>query len=50
MPDRIQITIVGLGLIGTSFGLALKRHKRNDLFILGHDKEPTAVAAALAEM
>ncbi|MCS7039087.1 MAG: prephenate dehydrogenase/arogenate dehydrogenase family protein [Anaerolineae bacterium] len=46
MPDRIQITIVGLGLIGTSFGLALKRHKRTDLFIVGHDKEPQAMAAA----
>lgn len=46
MPDRIQITIVGLGLIGTSFGLALKRHKRSDLFIVGHDKEPQAMAAA----
>lgn len=46
MPDRIQITIVGLGLIGASFGLALKRHKRTDLFIVGHDKEPQAMAAA----
>jgi len=46
MSNRIQITIVGLGLIGTSFGLALKRHKRSDLFIVGHDKEPMAVASA----
>ncbi len=46
MSNRIQITIVGLGLIGTSFGLALKRHKRSDLLIIGHDKEPAAMAAA----
>ncbi len=46
MPTSIQITIVGLGLIGTSFGLALKRQKRSDLLITGHDKADAAVQAA----
>lgn len=46
MTNQIQITIVGLGLIGTSFGLALKRQKRADLIIVGHDKADAAVQAA----
>ena len=35
----VQITIVGLGQIGASFGLALKR-RQNDLYRVGHDKSP----------
>lgn len=46
MSTLIQITIVGLGLIGTSFGLALKRQKRDDLRIVGHDKTEAALKAA----
>lgn len=36
--DTVQITIVGLGLIGTSLGLALQQVKTNFL-IVGHDRE-----------
>ncbi|GAB4547969.1 MAG: prephenate dehydrogenase/arogenate dehydrogenase family protein [Anaerolineae bacterium] len=39
MAERIQITIVGLGSIGTSLGLAL-RQAGESLFIVGHDKDP----------
>lgn len=46
MANPIQITIVGLGLIGTSFGLAIKRQQRDDLRIVGHDKSAAAVKAA----
>ena len=40
-----QITIVGLGLIGTSLGLALKREERN-FVIVGHDKDGGAIERA----
>jgi prephenate dehydrogenase len=46
MSTPIQITIVGLGLIGTSFGLAVKRQKRDDLRLIGHDKADAAVKSA----
>lgn len=36
-----KISIIGLGLIGTSIGLALRSAKLKDLEIVGHDKEPT---------
>ena len=36
-----KIAIVGLGLIGGSLGLALKRAKLEGVEIFGHDKEPT---------
>ena len=35
---KVQITIIGLGQIGASMGLALKGHNL-DLHIVGHDKE-----------
>ena len=43
-----NITIIGMGLIGTSIGLALKRSssKAQKLRILGHDSEPTATRKA----
>lgn len=41
-----KISIIGLGLIGTSIGLALKSMKSKDLEIVGHDKEPTVGRAA----
>jgi prephenate dehydrogenase len=41
----VQITIIGLGQIGASVGLALKSHSDN-LYIVGHDKEPDAAKAA----
>ncbi|RME80414.1 MAG: prephenate dehydrogenase/arogenate dehydrogenase family protein [Caldilineae bacterium] len=40
-----QITIIGLGLIGTSLGLALKREE-HDYIIVGHDKDSKAVQRA----
>lgn len=45
MPPKAQITIVGLGLIGTSLGLALKRTGGN-FDIVGHDREPETAARA----
>lgn len=43
MPS--QITIIGLGLIGISAGLALKAQKK-ELIIVGHDRENDAVTRA----
>lgn len=40
-----RITIVGLGLIGTSLGLALRQVK-GELEVVGHDRDPNAAAAA----
>jgi prephenate dehydrogenase len=37
----VQITIVGLGQIGSSIGLALKAHHVN-VHLVGHDKDPQA--------
>jgi prephenate dehydrogenase len=37
----VQLTIVGLGQIGSSIGLALKAHHVN-LRLVGHDKDPQA--------
>lgn len=37
----VQITIVGLGQIGSSIGLALKAHEVN-VRLVGHDKDPQA--------
>jgi prephenate dehydrogenase len=42
MP-KPRITIVGLGLIGSSIGLALSREQR-DFEIVGHDKSNSALA------
>ncbi len=36
---RPTITIVGLGLVGTSIGLALRREKKDEFDIIGHDKD-----------
>ncbi|MEE9285452.1 MAG: prephenate dehydrogenase/arogenate dehydrogenase family protein [Dehalococcoidia bacterium] len=41
-----KITILGLGLIGTSIGLALKRSKQSGLRVTGHDREPTSSRSA----
>jgi prephenate dehydrogenase len=38
MAEKLQITIVGLGLIGTSAGLALRRYA-DKVSIVGHDKD-----------
>jgi prephenate dehydrogenase len=45
VTDRVQITIVGLGSIGTSLGLAL-RQAEESLFIVGHDKDPGQAGTA----
>jgi prephenate dehydrogenase len=41
----VQITIVGLGQIGSSIGLALKAHDVN-VYRVGHDKDPQAAKEA----
>ncbi len=46
MTTQPQITIVGLGLIGTSFGLALKRQKDVSFVITGNDRSDPAVQRA----
>ncbi|HEY53653.1 MAG TPA: prephenate dehydrogenase/arogenate dehydrogenase family protein [Caldilineae bacterium] len=43
--SQSQITIIGLGLIGTSLGLALQRNE-NDFLIVGHDKDRSATSQA----
>jgi len=45
MPADLQITIVGLGHIGGSLGLALRR-SGVPLQVIGHDKEPNVAAEA----
>ncbi|MCC7354621.1 MAG: prephenate dehydrogenase [Anaerolineae bacterium] len=40
-----RITIVGLGLVGTSFGLALRRMK-GEFELVGHDRDPGAANLA----
>ena len=42
----VQITIIGLGQIGASMGLALAKHK-NIVSVVGHDKEFAVERAAL---
>jgi prephenate dehydrogenase len=41
----VQITIIGMGQVGTSIGLALAKHSEL-VFRVGHDKEITAANAA----
>ena len=36
--SKLNICIIGLGLIGASLGLAIKKHLQNDVYILGIDK------------
>ena len=43
---KSRVTIIGLGLIGGSLGLALKKGKL-DIEIVGHDKDPGAAGRAL---
>ena len=42
----VQITIIGLGQIGASIGLALKA-RNFDVRFVGHDKDPEAAKAAI---
>ncbi|GBD11190.1 Prephenate dehydrogenase [bacterium HR23] len=41
-----RIAIIGLGLIGTSLGLALKQAKLPNVEIVGHDKDPGTASKA----
>ena len=45
MAEKLQITIVGLGLIGCSAGLALRRYA-DKVSIVGHDKDSKLAAKA----
>ena len=45
MPDKLQVSIIGLGLIGASAGLALRRHT-DRVTVVGHDPNPTAAGTA----
>ena len=47
MTSRVNITIIGLGRVGISMGLALKRAEGVELVITGHDKEPKRTRLAL---
>ncbi len=43
--EKIQLTIVGLGVVGASAGLALRRHAER-VAVTGHDKDPAAANQA----
>lgn len=45
MSDKVRITIVGMGAIGTSIGMALKKAKP-EVEITGHDKEHATAGRA----
>ncbi len=45
MAEKLQVTIVGLGLIGTSAGLALRQYGERVL-VVGHDKDAKLAAQA----
>jgi prephenate dehydrogenase len=45
MAEKLQITIVGLGLVGSSAGLALRRYA-DKVSIVGHDKDSKLAAKA----
>lgn len=45
MPDKLHVAIVGLGLIGTSAGLALRRYQ-DKVTVVGHDPEVARAAKA----
>jgi len=47
MTERVNITIIGLGRIGVSMGLALKQAENVEIVITGHDKEPNRTQQAL---
>ncbi len=47
MPEKLQITIIGLGLIGTSAGLALRRYA-DKITVVGHDRDQSLAGRAKA--
>lgn len=42
-----QVAIIGLGLIGGSLGLALKRARRDEIEVIGYARRPEAASEAL---
>lgn len=45
MPDKLHVAIVGLGLIGTSAGLALHKYQEK-VTVVGHDASPELASKA----
>lgn len=45
MSDKLQVAIVGLGLVGTSAGLALHKFQER-VTVIGHDRRPELASAA----
>ena len=45
MAEKLQITIIGLGMIGASAGLALRRYQEKVL-VVGHDPDPARAGKA----
>lgn len=45
MPDKIQVSIVGLGALGASAGLALRRLEER-VTVVGHDRTPDVAGGA----
>ncbi|MGE5602220.1 MAG: prephenate dehydrogenase [Nitrososphaerales archaeon] len=45
MPDKLNVAIVGLGLIGASAGLALRNYQ-DKVSVIGHDANPDLAAKA----
>lgn len=45
MADKIQVTIIGLDLLGASAGMALRRHAER-VVVVGHDRDPDLAANA----
>lgn len=47
MSSKLRITIIGVGLIGGSLGLALRRSAPGEFEITGVDSDPASLAAAV---
>jgi prephenate dehydrogenase len=45
MSEKLQVAIVGLGLIGASAGLALRRYQ-DRVTVIGHDRDPEVAGRA----
>jgi prephenate dehydrogenase len=45
MGEKLQVAIVGLGLIGASAGLALRRYQ-DRVYVIGHDRNPEIAGRA----
>ena len=46
MATKPCITIIGMGLIGTSIGLAIRNARGDEIQIVGHDKDHGAAGLA----